>query len=245
MYAIYANRESSLLRGPVEKRVLSAQSDDRQSSPSTSILSPTSMPHVKRKNRSDESKLQHAVDILLRAHHDKLPPPNVAKRPLRVDRRDSFSTITTDPETSRNVTACSLKVVERNGGFVPIEISFPSSEAHSFPLMPKMQKSKGTLPDWMDVCDFYDEDSCEDIVFVPVEGDLATRSSSMEVIRKLSIEPSSSQEGQKSDKKGEQQSPATVTRPRLRRSHSQGLEPPSMPGMHVHQMPFGRCRVEI
>ncbi len=110
-----------------------------------------------------------------------------------------------------------------------------------------MQKSKGMLPDWRDVSDFYCEgDSGEDIVFVPVEADLATRSSSMEVIRKLSVDSSATDEEQENCGKGRKMS-AEDSRPRLRRSPSQGLEsavaPSSRPDMH--QLSFRRGRVEI
>jgi hypothetical protein len=256
MYAIYASQhELSFGRPGGHGGKLAIGLPSRDPAPSS-----TSMPPSRTKTPSntkslpDESKLQHAVDVLLRDHQDRLPA--APKRPERVTRRDSYSTISTarhDTNDQRNFT---LKADYRNGGFIPLEISFPSPKGPHFADMPKMQKSKGLIPDWRDISDFYGDDTCEDIVFVPVEAELASRSSSMEVIRKLSKDSDSSASSRaqeaaepaaKGNKLGRNSSSTEAPRYQVRRTPSKGVEdaapPPARPA--IHQLSFRIGRVEI
>ncbi|KAG7352555.1 hypothetical protein IV203_008603 [Nitzschia inconspicua] len=142
-----------------------------------------------RKKPTDDKKLEVAVDHVLLEHQGKLPKKKTSQ--LRVTRRDSYSTISTDPGFP-DTNLCHVLLDERNGGFIPLEISFPSADAdYSFPLMPLLQKSKvQRLPDSRNVFDFYDDQDdnrlTEDITFVPADTEAASVTSSMEVVRKIS-----------------------------------------------------------
>lgn len=248
MYAIYAVHPKSFCRN-----------DDfpaRDCRPTST----THMPPSKAGPEGGESKLQQAVDVLLRDHQERLPPPKVPEPPQRVTHRDSYSTITTAPGAPDS-TNCVLRVDANNKVFIPLEISFPSSDAHHLPAMPKMQNSRASLH-WRDVYDMYgddfddDDESCEDIVFVPVEADLATRSSSMEVIRKLSSNSSdAAAEGGGAGWTGGGGGATTPPPPPpsrgLRRAPSDGEKcvappPPSRPlGNNHPTTPHHFCRVEI
>lgn len=154
---------------------------DQRGRPSRKQQKPSSTIH---KNSKVDKKLEVAVDHVLLEHQNKLPKKPPA---LRVTRRDSYSTISTAPGFP-NANLCHVTVDERNGGFIPLEISFPTADADYE--MPLLQKANGErLPDSRNVLDFYeDDDYCveEDIVFVPVDKEVASATSSMDVVRKIS-----------------------------------------------------------
>jgi hypothetical protein len=139
---------------------------------------------------TDDKKLEVAVDHVLLEHQGSLPKKK-HHLPLIVTHRDSYSTISTDPNFPEN-NLCHVVLDERQGGFIPLEISFQAADAdyHSFPPMPLLQKSKvQRLPDSRNVFDFYDDDENnwdQDIVFVPVDAEAASVSSSLEVVRNIS-----------------------------------------------------------
>jgi hypothetical protein len=142
-----------------------------------------------RKKPTDDKNLEVAVDHVLLDHQGKLLHRKKSSPIFRVTRRDSYSTISTDPGFP-DTNLCHVLVDERKGGFIPLEISFPTADAdYSFPAMPLLQKSKfQRLPDSRNVFDYYDGDDefGEDIVFVPVDTEAASVTSSMEVVRKIS-----------------------------------------------------------
>ena len=193
MYAIYStqNNQGCEKKSSQQKERRRQQQDQQQQLPTKKRSSTTSKSHHHHLKKNDKG-LRAVVDDLLKDHQQTIPEK--PKRP-RVTRRDSFSTITTAAETPSG-SSCHVTVDERQKGrFIPLEISFPTPADRllsSFPQhrqsspkkMPLLQKSK-FLPDPRTVTDFYGE-SAEEIVFVPVESELASRSSSMEVLRKIS-----------------------------------------------------------
>jgi hypothetical protein len=139
-----------------------------------------------------DKKLEVAVDHVLLEHHQGKLPKKKQRSPLTVTHRDSYSTISTDPNLP-DTNMCHVVLDERRGGFIPLEISFPAVDADykSFPSMPLLQKSKAQrLPDSRNVFDFYGDDDDnnwdQDIVFVPVDAEAASVSSSLEVVRNIS-----------------------------------------------------------
>lgn len=134
----------------------------------------------------DDKNLEVAVDHVLLEHVGRLPKK---KHPqLRVTRRDSYSTISTDPGFP-DTTLCHVVCDERRGRPIPLEVSFQTADAdYSLSHMPLMQKSKfQRLPDSRNVPDFYeDDDFGQDIVFIPADAEAASVTSSMEVVRKIS-----------------------------------------------------------
>jgi hypothetical protein len=172
MYKIYSHPS-----GQGNPRQSKKQQQQEQSSSRSKVL-------------EDDKKLEVAVDHVLIDHQVNLPNKKQYS-PLRVTHRDSYSTISTDPGFP-HYNFCHVVVDERQGGFIPLEINFRAADAdfHSFPPMPLLQKSKDQrLPDSRSVFDFYGDDDDknwdQDIVFVPVDAEAASVSSSLEVVRNI------------------------------------------------------------
>jgi hypothetical protein len=183
-----------------------------------------------------DKKLRVAIDDVLKQHQQKLPK----RPPCHLHRRDSFSTITTAAGTPDS-SLCHVSADERNGGFVPLEISFPTVDPQAFPRMPLLQKSK-FVPDSRNVFDFYDEGGCDDIVFVPVEAEMASRTSSMKGIRKIPSFNSSDD-----DDETEEDARLKLPRPSLRRAPSEGMDAAGPPPLRIdmNEISFRIRRVEI
>jgi hypothetical protein len=139
--------------------------------------------------------------------------------------------------------------------------------------MPLLQKSK-FLPDPRTVADFYG-DSAEEIVFVPVESELASRSSSMEVLRKVSngryhnhhndaaaaddddVDDDSDDDSYESDDDNDEIKPIVnnknnkhqlpLPRPKLRREPSAGMDAAGPPPLRrgMHELSIRITRIEI
>jgi len=146
-------------------------------------------PSVKRNSRSDilareDDPIRGTVDALLVKHQkDRVNsrPPKEKPSTRFLYRRDSYSTIETSDETPLDENSTGLvirKRIDEYDNIIPVEISFPTPDTtalRKFPStssMPKLQKSKKYIPDYMAVDDFYEDDTEEEIVFVPRDFEL-------------------------------------------------------------------------
>ncbi|KAL3923041.1 MAG: hypothetical protein SGILL_001876 [Bacillariaceae sp.] len=186
----------------------------------------------------EDKTLQFAVDDLLKEHQGKIP-----RKQWGVSRRDSYSTFSTAVGTP-DTNLCNVTVDRRNGGFIPIEISFPTADAEYHPPMPLLQKSKVHLPDIFDLNDEDDERE-QDIVFVLADEEGVSCSSSMEVVRKISSRFTSTvKDNHNRILDGVPRGPV---RPSVNRAPSMGMNMagPPPPRQPMHQLSILIRRAEI
>ena len=186
----------------------------------------------------EHENLPTAVDDLLKEHQDTIP-----RRPYGVAHKDSFSSWGTAPG-GPDPKLLGMTYATSENKFPPIEISFPTADADNQP-PPQLQKSKRDIPDVYD----FEEDEQEDIVFALADDEVASCTSSMEVVRKVSSRLTSSYRTNNSSKLGRHSTStkSRATRPTLNRGPSRGMSMAAGPPVRTatHQPSFHMTRAEF